>query len=263
MVDGKIQAFPWNHWEHEFERAKDCGLNCIDWIVEAENIDNNPLFNDNGLKRMKELEKRTGIQIISVCADYFMENPLIRCSKEELKLRTACLDRLLKRMYLAGIPYLEFPCVDNASIRSEKEMGQLIAALRSFFNKVQNLGITFAFETSLDPRAFCTFLDICQHPAAKINYDSGNSASLGYDIRDEFNSYGQNIVTMHVKDRLLNGTTVSLGTGNTDFDALFEMLHEVDYTGPIILQGARGDDDMAVVREGLAFVQTYLKRQSV
>jgi len=261
MVDGKIQAFPWGHWEHEFTLANDCGLSCIDWIVETKNSDNNPLLTDHGLKRMKELEKEMGVQIISVCAGYFMENPLIRCSKEELKTRTAFLNRLLKRMHLARIPYLIFPCLDSAAIQSKKEMQQLIDAISPFFKKAQNFGITFAFETSLDPKAFRTFLDMCHHPVGKVIYDSGNSAALAYNVREEFDSYGQEIVAIHVKDKLLNRTSVPLGTGNTDFDLFFKMLRKVHYNGPLILEVARDKDAVAVMREALKFVQNHLKQQ--
>ena len=36
----------------------------------------------------------------------------------------------------------------------------------------------------------------------KVNYDSGNSASLGYDPTDEFAAYGERVGSVHIKDRV-------------------------------------------------------------
>ena len=36
-----------------------------------------------------------------------------------------------------------------------------------------------------------------------VNYDTGNSAALGYDPDEEFKSYGHKITDLHIKDRLL------------------------------------------------------------
>ena len=45
-----------------------------------------------------------------------------------------------------------------------------------------------------------------------VNYDTGNSASLGFDPVEEFKSYGHKITDLHIKDRLLGDASVPLGT---------------------------------------------------
>jgi hexulose-6-phosphate isomerase len=72
-----------------------------------------------------------------------------------------------------------------------------------------------------------------------INYDIGNSASLGFDPIEEFAAYGNRIVNVHVKDRQLGGSTVALGDGDADFDAVFTGLSDLGYSGNFILQTAR------------------------
>ena len=44
---------------------------------------------------------------------------------------------------------------------------------------------------------------------------------------------------MHIKDRLLGGTTVPLGSGSADFEAVFSSLANIGYNGNYILQTAR------------------------
>lgn len=46
-----------------------------------------------------------------------------------------------------------------------------------------------------------------------------------------------------MKDRLLGGTTVPLGTGNANFEAVFKALGKIGYDGLVILQTARASDD--------------------
>jgi hexulose-6-phosphate isomerase len=47
---------------------------------------------------------------------------------------------------------------------------------------------------------------------------------------------------VHVKDRVLHGTTVPLGTGNAKFERVFAALRRAGYRGDFILQTARAAD---------------------
>jgi hexulose-6-phosphate isomerase len=90
----------------------------------------------------------------------------------------------------------------------------------------------------------------------KVNYDSGNSSSLGYAPREEFAAYGERVGSVHIKDRLLGASTVPLGTGDADFAGLAEGLRKVAYKGDFILQVARGTsgDEVAWARQNREFV---------
>ena len=56
------------------------------------------------------------------------------------------------------------------------------------------------------------------------NYDIGNSASLGYDFEEELSSYGERIYNVHIKDRVLGGTTVEFGTGDSNINGVLKFL---------------------------------------
>ena len=259
-IDGKIQAFPGNSWEQEFFQAKEIGLDLIDWIVDADNFYENPLLTAQGTKSIKALISKTGIHIGAVCADYFMDCPLLRCSRSELKERLDILELLVNRLSHLGIPYLEIPFVDNSAIKDKMELQQIIETIKPRLEKAYQLGVTFAFETSLPPELFRAFLLRLNHPAARANYDMGNSASLGYNPKEELESYGDLVVTVHVKDRVLKGGTVPLGQGNTDFATCFSMLRVKNYAGPFILQVARTGNEMESVKNNMSFVKKYLNK---
>jgi sugar phosphate isomerase/epimerase len=53
---------------------------------------------------------------------------------------------------------------------------------------------------------------------------------------------------------------LTLGTGETDFDTMFDLLAEHEYRGNFIIQAARGDDDVAVAGKHLAFSRELVQR---
>lgn len=257
--NGKIQSFPWKTWEQEFLHAQDIGLNLIDWVIEADRFAENPLVTTKGAKTIKSIIDQTGVRIAAVCADYFMDRPLLRCSRLELQERLKVLELLIDCLNHLKIKYMEIPFVDNSAIKDKTEINQLIKIITPFLNKAHNSGVIFAFETSLPPKMFSFFLSALNHPSARANYDMGNSASLGYNPKEELEIYGDFVVTVHVKDRILKGGTVPLGHGNADLANCFSILRAKKYEGPFILQVARGNDEIEWARNNLSFVKRFLK----
>jgi hexulose-6-phosphate isomerase len=119
-------------------------------------------------------------------------------------------------------------------------------------------------ETSLAPAPFAALLDRLPYQWLKANYDSGNSASLGYDPGEEFAAYGSRIGSVHIKDRVRGGATVPLGTGDADLDVLFEELDKIGYSGDLVLQVAREQpgNEVEWARHNREFVLGLLGRVS-
>ena len=93
----------------------------------------------------------------------------------------------------------------------------------------------------------------------RVNYDIGNSASLGFRAREEIAAYGERIGSVHVKDRKFGSGTVPLGTGDADFSAIFQGLAQIEYSGDFTLQVARSSagDEVAWAKENRSFVTRY------
>jgi len=147
-----------------------------------------------------------------------------------------------------GISQIVVPLVDDGALESEEEIKILRNFLLSLVSKFTKLGIRVIFESDFAPQELAEF--IATYPVALfgINYDIGNSAALGFDVDKEFRHYGGRVTNVHVKDRLLGGTTIALGDGNADFEAVFRQLSLVGYKGNFILQTARAvDDEHAIV----------------
>ena len=79
-------------------------------------------------------------------------------------------------------------------------------------------------------------------------------------VEEEFKAYGQYINNIHIKDRVLNGGTVPLGTGIVDFPGFFKMVADIEYKGSFILQAAREDNEMKTAQKNIDFINKNIKR---
>ena len=75
---GNYQAFPVGYWTDEFFIAKKLGLDLIEFILDHNDAELNPLLRDGGIEQIKSLMQKTGVSVEkrSICADYFMQAPL-------------------------------------------------------------------------------------------------------------------------------------------------------------------------------------------
>jgi L-ribulose-5-phosphate 3-epimerase len=258
--DGRIQNFPRERWRDEFALAAAAGLDAIEWIYDLYGADVNPIATDEGLAEIKSLSTQSHVLIRSLCADVFMEAPLLRATKAEIDERTETMVWLLGQCAMLGVKRVVLPFVDASRIDSDEELVHVVGVLGSLLPALERTGVELHLETSLEPGRFADLLARLPHPMVKVNYDSGNSSSLGYHPGDEFAAYGERIGSVHIKDRVLGGGTVPLQTGDADFDALFEGLAGIAYQGDFVLQVARDEtgDEVDWARRNREFVLSRL-----
>ncbi len=256
---GRIQSFPAATWRNEFTLAAGLGLQTIEWIVETP-LESNPVWTSAGVAAVRQAVHESGVTVDFVIADYFMESPLVRMSAASAQYNQQILVRLLDRVAELGAKGLEIPCVDASEIRTRAEEDELARALAPALDQAARLGLEVGLETSLPPDRFRALLERIGHPQLRANYDTGNSAALGYDPGEEFSAYGRWINNVHIKDRRRGGGTVPLGQGDTDVPRVLQLLAQQNYTGDFILQVARGPEEVETVRGYLAQVRGWLKQ---
>jgi hexulose-6-phosphate isomerase len=256
-IDGKIQAYPASTWQKEFEIAQEIGYAAIEWIVEKP-VQTNALMTDSGKAEIKKVIASTGVRIDYVCADIFMQQPLVRMTEEtELQNKDYLLE-ILKNAKEVGAVGVEIPFVDNSSIKNETEKQEFIDAMQDAFKLAKDMDLKISLETDLPPSDFQELLEKINLDYVQANYDIGNSASLGFDPKEELEAYGLKILNVHVKDRKLGSTTVPLGTGNANINYVFQKLQEISYIGGLTMQAARGENDIETAKEQLKYVRTLL-----
>jgi hexulose-6-phosphate isomerase len=260
-AEGRIQCFPRGGWEAEFERAARAGLGAIEWLYDTEAMDVNPLGTDAGVAALRAAAARYNVAVDSLCAHYFVENPLVRVDGAARDQRMSVLFWLLERCRSAGISRVIVPFLDASRIETDAEADEVAALLDRALGAAGALGVEIHLESSLPPARFADFLERLPDPRLKVTYDSGNSAALGYVPHEEFAAIGARIGSVHIKDRMRGGSTVPLGTGAADFPSVFECLARWRYAGPFILEAARGTpgEEVAWAAKDRALVVGWLE----
>ena len=87
-----IQYFPEKNWPLEIKIANKIGFKIIEWTIDSDNLEKNPVYNGN-LKKVKNVIKKYQIKIPSITLDYFMQEPFFKKSKMVSKI----LDILKRR----------------------------------------------------------------------------------------------------------------------------------------------------------------------
>ena len=254
----KIQSFPMNNWKKEFELANDCDLKIIEWIFD-ENTPN-PIMTSNGIQEIKQLMKKNDIEINTICGDYFMIKKLFNESEIELEKNIETLKKLIIQANKLEISMIEIPLVDSSSLKNSKNEEQVRNSLEQVMLIAEQNNVTIVLETDLNPQNFDEFLTKFEHKNIMANYDSGNSASLGYNVKEELIILKKWIKNVHVKDRIFNGGTVQFGTGDTKFDEFFSMLSKINYSGDLIIQGARDLESKLKPKQTCQLYQKFVKQ---
>ena len=242
QVDGKIQAFPWKDWRDEFITAQRYGFTLMEWTLDHDRLRENPLITRSGQSEIRQLSAEHGVRVGSLTGDCLMQTPFY---KAKGATRMALIDELrcvVDACLELGLRCIVVPLVDNGRIDNPHQRDDLGEGLAIVEKPLRDGGARIVFESDFGPSALARF--IAEFPADTygINYDTGNSAALGFDTGEEIAAYGDRINNVHIKDRKLGGTTVPLGTGNADLPRTLRLLNEYGYRGGYILQTARASD---------------------
>ena len=111
--NNRIQSFPWDVWEDEFSCASDLALSNMEWTIDSDRFEENPLITEYGKNEITNLISKFNIQIPSVTCDYFMENPPWKSNLIEVKENIILI---LKGMSSINSQILVIPLVDNSSL---------------------------------------------------------------------------------------------------------------------------------------------------
>jgi len=244
------QAFPETTWRQEFELAKGMGLSHIEWVIDSPSPEMNPLIVSP--QTVKSLAMDT-VPVRSVCADFVMQD-----FTGEWRKTSELLKGLLQGMQIIGATHIVAPFVDATSIRnglvSRLDFERFI---EEWIEISQGSGILMAVESDLEPDSFTSLLGPYFDHKVGINYDIGNSAALGYSWEEEMSSYFDRVNLLHIKDRVLMGNSVMLGTGEASLAPILNYFFSKNWDGIITLQAFRDHEGVAVLQEQLDWLSDH------
>ena len=162
---------------------------------------------------------------------------------------------LVKQAKQLGVVYIVLPFVDRSSLKTKLDLEKLISLLKNLLPQIESLGVELHLEADLIPTEFRKVFEKVNHPLLRMNYDIGNSASLGYDVDEEMKEVGPYLGSVHIKDRLFQGGTVLLGTGNADLSRSFKWFSDLNYKRWYVLQAARSKEG-----EEVTYIASVIKK---
>jgi L-ribulose-5-phosphate 3-epimerase len=242
IVNGKIQEFPWNNWQKEFIEASTLGFDLMEWTLDQSCLFDNPLMTKQGQVEINTLSNSYGIKIPSLTGDCFMQAPFWKLYGREMQDRKNDLISIVDACSEIGISQIVIPLVDGGRIDNVDHSKALLDFLHEKEDVFSDRGIQILFESDFGPDELKAFIGSFKSEVFGISYDIGNSAALGFEVDKEFAAYGDRILNVHIKDRILKGTTVPLGDGNANFTKVFRKLAMIGYGGNYILQTARANN---------------------
>lgn len=265
----KYQAFPGKENAlKEFHLAKTMGFSHIELIAD-EQPENylalHPfpyyigLFKD--LESLLKVSKETGVAIRSVCADIFMTYPLWTENKDARIFIQKILTNIVNYSGYLGIKSIVIPFVDESSAKTKDDLARAKESLEEVLPSAKQLGIDLCLEMDLKPKDFYKYVKSFRNSNLKINYDVGNSASLGYNIDEEFDLYGRRIKVIHIKDRLFRGHSIELGKGNVDWEKFFK--HTKRFKGVMTMQAARAVNQETELGKVQSQLTTFIQLMEV
>lgn len=254
----KIQSFPIDNWKNEFAIANLMSLKRMEWTIDYDFFYKNPLMNKIYHEEIKNLKKIYKINIDSVTCDFLMNKPFWKIKNN--KRLISDFEFFLKNCIKLSIKKIIIPLVDNGSLKNKKEELILKKVLKKIIKKKKFRNLIFLFESDFITKKIKPFFNNLNKKNFGINYDLGNSASLGHRIKLDFQEYSDLIKNVHLKDRKFKGHTVKFGKGSADFVSLFKFLKNMNYKGNLILQCARSqnNNDIKEFQQNLRFIKKLL-----
>lgn len=252
--EGRAQAFPAKTWRQEFTLARDCGFDCIEWLVTGEAVEANPLLDAHGPAEIRGAIEGSGVAVRSICADCFITSPFLRVSKADRCRATRRLEQIVTAAGALGAGVIVVPVIEGNEIRNEADVVDLFDVMSAPLTLARRLGLHIALESDRRGAELAALIDRGGSASLGACVDLGNSVAAGNDLAADIRALGDKVFAVHVKDRARGGDSRMLGGGDVDFDGALVALADAGYSGPLILETPVGDNPAGHARANRAFL---------
>lgn len=246
------QQFPEDQWEKEFEIAAQIGFDCVEWMFNYDNWENNPLMHSFGLDKICIMQEKTGILVSGICANYFMKKSIYDVNDKIENI--IILSRLIDSAQKIGCNNIVLPLFEESAARLEDE------TFHEILMSVQDESINILLETDCEMDTVYQWLKANKDLNVGVCYDIGNAVGLGRNTIQEMNQYADIVKNVHVKDKGCQGTTVMLGQGDAEIKATMDALCKNNYQDCFILESYYGQNAIEDTQCNYCYVKDLLKK---
>ena len=211
------QEFPWRDWRHEFYMAQKHGIDCIEWMFNAERFTENPIWTVTGRREVKDVISDTKVMVRSICANYFMQYNI-----EETGNALYILEHLVEAAAELDANQIIVPLFGASEITDVGKIYDIFGKICDISHKT---GIYIGFESDIPVEDQRTVIDMLNTDNIGICYDVGNAAGNGCDVLKDITDISECLLEVHLKDKPFKGSSVMLGEGSVKFKEVFKKLN--------------------------------------
>jgi L-ribulose-5-phosphate 3-epimerase len=249
------QAFPWNRWQDEFAIARRVGFDAIEWLFEAADYEQNPLWTDQGQAAIRTQSREQEVAVESVCAHYFVQQP----PTNDLAGAHRVLSGLIERCGRLGVKTIVVPCLEKASLKTATVRRQTRLMISSVIRVAEVQGVTLALESDLPAGELLSWIEEFLSLTVQVCYDTGNATAEGYDVLAEIHQLLPRLAEVHIKDRVRGGGSRPLGQGDAPLIPALRMLAASNFVGRLVLETPGFSDAEELATQQLVFVKRALE----
>ncbi len=239
-----------------FSKALNLGFEGIEFGL-GRDYQEDPLWTGAGdlRERMRTAAEETGVEAASICLHLLNHEEYSPASEKVAYRRRGnnIVRNAVEACAHIGARVILVPFFGTASLESEGHIQRLIGGMRSLSSLAEERGVCLALETSLKAAEVTRIVKAIDSEYVQVYFDIGNAVTRGYNVVEEIEGQGKQIVQVHVKD---SPSRKMLGEGQVDFTAATSALRRVGFEGYLMLETPSTNDSETAAARNLA----YLKR---
>lgn len=255
----RLQAFPHQTWPEEFAQAKSIGFSYIEWIYEAERAAENPIASRAGRTAIRACAAATGLPVASVCADYFMVHRLAGGTAQARAEHAAALAELVRWTRELGATRILLPLLETSAVGTPELVREVTESIQRICPVLDECNVALGLEMEIPGKDYAAVIRGVGHDKVRAYYDTGNSTAQGFDIASDIVPLLPFLEAVHLKDRLVSGTSQPFGHGAANFAGFFGVLAASGYRGDFLTQHHFDAEPELSAADSLSFVREQLR----
>lgn len=249
------QIFPKGKWKDEFNCAEKIGFSCMEWMLNANEYEVNPIMTEEGIIQIKEQIEKTGIYVSAICANYFMMNSLYDITYEQQEKNLEILKILIKNASKLSCRKIILPMFEASEMEIENTI--LRNLLKGILSEAQKAGVDILLESNIKTEELVSYIQTFNAENIGICYDIGNATGMGMDVIEDIEKYVRFIHNIHIKDKK-DGQSVMLGQGEAPFRECLKQLNKNGYSGEYVLESYYDEDAIYDTTKNFQYIKEHM-----
>jgi L-ribulose-5-phosphate 3-epimerase len=241
-----------------FPKARELGFHGVELGIGL-NYREDSLWTGRGEARqaIKLEARRTGVEAASICLHLlnYDEHSPASGNAEHRKAGREIIRNAVEACAHIGASVILVPFFGTAALKSEKQTQRLIDEMKGLSPVAEERGVCLALETSLEAPQLVRVIESIGSDHVKAYFDTGNTASKGFDVAREITALGGLIAQVHVKDH----PSRTLGEGSIEFSGVIAALEDAGFDGYLVLETPSLDDSVGSASGNLAFLRCVVE----